>query len=373
MELPKQRLPAYLKLAVIFMIICLSVYVLYIGSEILVPIVFSALFAVLLNPAVAFLHRKKVPRIVAISVVLVVAFTTLCILLYFIISQMGMFWEKYPVLEGRFSEFLKEAITWISKTFHISRPKVNAWFIATKSELLANSNIYIGSTLSTATDMVITLVLIPIYIFMMIYYEPLFIEFIKQAFPRNNHIRISEMITESKLAMQNYLSGLLVEAVIVAGLNSVGLLLLDIQYAILWGILGAILNVIPYIGGVIAVSLPMLMAILTKDSFSYVFLVMIVYMIVQFIDNNYIIPKVVASKVKLNALISVVVVLIGGALWGVSGMFLSIPLTAVVKIICDRTESLKPIGYLLGDTMPESDRDFFTFNRRKLFVIKKKH
>jgi len=79
---------------------------------------------------------------------------------------------------------------------------------------------------------------------------------------------------------------------------------------------------------------------------------MVLFYIIQIIDNNYIVPKVVASKVKLNALFSIIVVFIGNALWGVPGMFLSIPLLAIVKLICDHIESLKPWGFLLGDTMP---------------------
>jgi predicted PurR-regulated permease PerM len=98
----------------------------------------------------------------------------------------------------------------------------------------------------------------------------------------------------------------------------------------------------------------MMIALVTKDSAWYAFYVMAVYYLVQLIDNNYIVPKIVASKVRINALVSILVVLAGGALWGVSGMFLSIPLIAIIKVICDHIDSLHPIGYLLGDTMPEN-------------------
>jgi predicted PurR-regulated permease PerM len=108
------------------------------------------------------------------------------------------------------------------------------------------------------------------------------------------------------------------------------LLIIGIDYAILIGIIGALLNIIPYIGGLIAIAIPVLLAIATKNPIDALW-VFIAYMIVQFIDNNFFVPKIVASKVKVNALVSIVVVLIGGALWGVPGMFLSIPLTASLK------------------------------------------
>ena len=144
----------------------------------------------------------------------------------------------------------------------------------------------------------------------------------------------------------------MIEAAIVATLNSVGLLILGIDYAILLGIIGAFLNVIPYIGGLVAVALPMLIALATKTSPFYPLYVLAIYYFIQLIDNNYIVPKIVASKVKINALISILVVLAFGALWGIPGMFLSIPLVGILKVIFDRIESLKPWGFLLGDTMP---------------------
>jgi predicted PurR-regulated permease PerM len=84
----------------------------------------------------------------------------------------------------------------------------------------------------------------------------------------------------------------------------------------------------------------------------YALYVLIAYYIIQLIDNHYISPYIVASKVKINALFSVIVVLVGNAIWGIPGMFLAVPVLAIVKLICDHIEPLKPIGFLLGDTMP---------------------
>lgn len=92
-------------------------------------------------------------------------------------------------------------------------------------------------------------------------------------------------------------------------------MIIGIDYAILLGVIDALLNMIPYIGGLVAISLPMLMAIATRSP-TAALLVFVVYLAVQFGDNNYIVPRVVASRVKLNALVSIVMVLVGGALWG---------------------------------------------------------
>jgi predicted PurR-regulated permease PerM len=113
---------------------------------------------------------------------------------------------------------------------------------------------------------------------------------------------------------------------------------------------------IPYIGAIIAAMLPMLMAVVTKPSPASALLVLGLYVFIQFIDNNILVPRIVASKVRLNALTSIIVVFSFGLLWGIPGMFLSIPLTAIIKVICDHIEPLKPLGFLLGDTMPEDEK-----------------
>ena len=163
---------------------------------------------------------------------------------------------------------------------------------------------------------------------------------------------MSEIVTQIKTVIQRYLVGLVIEAVMVATMNAAALLMLGIEYAILLGIIGALLNVIPYIGGLVAVALPMIVALATKSSAWYAFYVLGSYYFIQLIDNNYIVPYIVASKVKINALFSIIVVFVGNALWGIPGMFLSIPLLAIAKLFFDHIESLKPWGFVLGDTMP---------------------
>jgi predicted PurR-regulated permease PerM len=148
------------------------------------------------------------------------------------------------------------------------------------------------------------------------------------------------------------MQGLMIETIIVAALNSLALIIIGVPSAIVIGVIGGILNLIPYIGGLVAIALPILMVTITKDGFSGQFAVIVSYLVIQFFDNNILMPRVVSSKVQVNALISIVGVLMGGALWGLSGMFLSIPLIGVLKIVFDRVDGLKPWGSLLGIEVP---------------------
>ena len=187
---------------------------------------------------------------------------------------------------------------------------------------------------------------------MILFYQPILIEFIRRISGSNYESHVREIVTQIKTVIQRYLVGLVIEAAIMAALNTIALLILGIQYAFILGILAALLNVIPYIGGIIAVAMPMMVALATKSTAWYAFYVLALYYFIQLIDNHYISPYIVASKVKINALFSVIIVLVGNALWGVPGMFLAMPLLAIVKLICDHIEQLKPFGFLLGDTMP---------------------
>jgi predicted PurR-regulated permease PerM len=196
------------------------------------------------------------------------------------------------------------------------------------------------------------MLLIPVYIFLILFYQPILIEFVHRLFSSSTHEKVSEIVTQIKTLIQRYLSGLLIEAALVAAMNTSALLILGIEYALLLGIIGAVLNVIPYIGGLVAVALPMVVALATKSTAWYAFYVLGLYYFIQLIDNNFIVPYIVASKVKINALFSIIVVFVGNAIWGIPGMFLSIPLLAILKLLFDHIESVKPWGFLLGDTMP---------------------
>jgi len=346
------KLPFYAKPSLFFIGVFVFVKILCIAQGILVPIVFSVIIAVLLHPVVNFFVRHKINRIVAIVLTILLTFIVIAALGGLIVSQAIRFSESWPILVDRFTTIINQSITWLSGYLDINPKKIHGWITNTKSELINTSSAAIGRTIVTVSTGIMILFLVPVYIFLILYYHPLIMEFIHRLFGKNHQKQVGEIVTKTKTVIQRYLVGLVIEGVIVATLETVALLTLGIDYAILLGILGALLNVIPYIGGLIAVALPMMVAIATKTTAWYALYIWAIYYVIQVVDNNYIIPKIVASKVKINALFSIIVVFVGNAIWGVPGMFLSIPILAVVKLVFDHIEPLKPWGFLLGDTMP---------------------
>jgi len=307
--------------------------------------------------------QRKTNRVIAIVLVVFFALLIILAVVYFISSQVGMFSEALSQLKQKFTLLLTDSANWISQTFNVSTEKINEWITKTKGEGINSSTIIIGQTLTTLSGILVIIFLLPVYVFMFLFYKPLLLDFVSRLFSSRQQATVVEVLTETQTLIQSYL-GLLVEAGIVATLNTVALLILGIDYAIVLGIIGALLNVIPYIGGIVAVALPMILAFATKSPI-YVLLVLIAYVIVQFIDNNFIVSKIVASRVKINALVSIIAVFAGSALWGVPGMFLALPLTAIVKVIFDRIEPLKPWGFLLGGVMPPIGKSIFNFRKEK--------
>jgi len=343
------KFPFYAKISLILIGLYVLFSILYITQDFVVPIIFSAMIAILLHPIVNFFVRLKINRVISIILTLLLTFIASGALAVFMFKQLSQLSDSWPLLVDKFTDVLDEFTRWVSRYFDLSPWKVNKWMLNTKSELLNISTADVSQTLFALGNGLMLFLLIPVYVFMILFYKTRLIEFIHIVFGKSDQQNISRIISATKSVIQRYLSGLVIESIIIAILNTSALFALGIEYAILLGVMGALLNVIPYVGGLIAVALPMMVALATKSTGMYAFYVLILYYIIQLIDNNIIVPLIVSSKVKINALFSIIVLFAGNALWGISGMFLSIPLLAVAKVIMENITPLKPWGFLLGD------------------------
>ena len=252
------KVPFYAKTTIFFVGLFALITMLYIAQSIIVPLVFAIIIAIVLHPVVNFLVRLHLNRIVAISIALLITIVLIAGLAILLYSQASTFSESWPLLVEKFTKAFNQSITWSSGYFDISPRKIHAWITDTKSDFLTNSSSAIGQTLMSVGSALVVLFLIPVYIFLILFYEPLLLDFIRKLFGEDNKSQVSEIVTKTKTVIQRYLIGLLIEALIIALMEIAALLILGIEYAILLGIIGALLNVIPYIGGIVAVALPMM-------------------------------------------------------------------------------------------------------------------
>lgn len=343
-----KQYPYYFKATVVLFGIILFVFCLFTLQDVLVPLAFAGVIAILLNPLFNRLQKRKVPRVLAIIIVLLLAFIVITAILYFLSTQIARFSESFPVLKDKFHTMTLETQKWLHDKYGIAVEK--------QMEMLKQAGekgkTLLGQTVTSLLGTLGLLFLIPVYIFLLLFYKPLILNFLFEVFAEENSKQVADILNQTKSSIQSYMVGLLLEALVVAILNSSALMLLGVKYAILLGVIGALLNMLPYIGGIVAISLPVLIATVTKDGYTTQLGIIAAYIVIQFIDNNILVPRIVSSKVQINALISILIVLLGGSLWGISGMFLSIPFVAILKIIFDRIDGLKPWGKLLGDEVP---------------------
>jgi predicted PurR-regulated permease PerM len=257
-----------------------------------------------------------------------------------------------PNLESKFYSFLEKAQATISAQLNMEIKEQNEL----AKDLAKGVSGFVGAFLLSTTNTLSTLIQIPIYLFLFLIYREKFKQFFLSMLPNDNEEFAWKKDIEN--VIQGYISGLLLVTLIIAALNTIGLLFLGIDHAIFFGILSGVLTIIPYVGIFIGALFPTLMALITKDSYWYAIGVVSVFTVVQFLEGNFITPRITGSKVSINALAAIIALLIGGQILGIAGMILAVPAIGILKILLSYSHRLKPFVILLGDDdMKEKQQD----------------
>lgn len=355
--------PFLRKTAYGLIVLTLGTLVLWYGSFIFVPLTWGVFFAFALFPVSNWLEERRFPRALAILTTLVLFFITLVGLVYLVINQMVLLIGDIPeigkILNAKVDEYLQDLreLTGM-ELIHDGTPNIFA-------DMVSGENI--NQTLFDTGKSLTLIGIVPLYIFLLMYYKDFFISFLFQVSKKSNQ-QILSWVNDSGKVIHQYLVGMAKVTGIVAVLFGLFFYIIDIKYYLLFAVFMAVMNLIPYIGVFISSVLVIFYVFLTTDTLFYPLLTLAVLWGIQLLENNLITPVVVGSKVNVNVLAVVLAILLGGGLWGVSGMVLSIPLVGILKITLDRIPSLKPYGYLLGDDFPvhEKKENFIKILQRKL-------
>ena len=343
------KLPFITRLTFVIISIIGIGYLVKLGQSILAPFFLAFLLAMLFVPFANLLEKKlKFPRSVSTLVSVAIMIGILLGLGYYFGTQLSDFTNDLPKLEKQFTSVFENLQKWISETFNV---KINEQFDYLNkglSKLLSSTGVILGFTLSIFTTGLGFFFFCILFFIFILNYRRLLNQFIINVFHDKHEGKVREIINEVQNMTKKYIMGLCIQVVIVSVLTSVTLSLIGVKYAILLGVLTGLLNVIPYIGVMISMALSCFIAFATGTP-SQCLYVLIGYIVVHAIDGNIVLPFVVGSKVKINALFSFIGILIGEHLWGISGMFLCIPAMAIFKIIFERVSGLEPWGLLLGE------------------------
>jgi len=349
------KLPFYVKLSLTLVSLIAIVFTLYIAQEILIPLMMAMLFSILLRPCCAFLNQKfRFPHVIAVMTCVILFVIFIIGILTFISWEVTDFVSDWNKIKQNFSIHLANLQEFVRNNFNISTYEQDKYIEDATNDTVKSGKEILGSTLLSFTDTILNLTLIPIYMFLILLYRTHFMMFLNKLFKKEHHVVLFDILFQIKVAVKSYLVGLIIQLISVATMTSIGFMIAGVKYAILLGVLTGLLNLIPYLGILVAMVISIFATLTGTPDLSMIFGVIIVTIIVQLIDNNILVPLVVSSKVEINAMASIVGIIIGGAIAGIPGMFLAIPMIAVLKVIFDRIEPLKPWGYLMGDDLPKT-------------------
>jgi predicted PurR-regulated permease PerM len=342
----------------------LTVVTVILLRDIVIPLAFGIFFAVVMLPLVKRIERRT-GRTFAVTIVVVGGMIALGLLGWLLINQIIYLVNDLPNLQDRTNRFISQikGLAWTE--LKIDQAQLNQM----AQDFLKSVSVYLGDFLVTTGNTLGTIIQIPIYMFLFLIYRDKFEVFFLSLFPSNDNQMWKKDIEN---VTQGYISGLMLVIVIVAILNTVGLLLLGVSHAIFFGIISGILTIIPYIGIFIGALLPTMMALITKDSAWYAAGVIAVFTVVQFLEGNFITPRITGSKVSINALAAIIALLLGGKILGIAGMILAVPAIGILKIMLAYSSRLKPFVILLGDVDSKEVKNDPTEHTPTVRALKKK-
>ncbi|TNE78729.1 MAG: AI-2E family transporter [Bacteroidetes bacterium] len=347
--------------------ICLLLfgYLALIGKALLLPVIFAILFAFLLFPACAKVERWGLPRALAILTVMLGAAILIGLLFWLITTQFislsqdfADFKDKIFMLFYQTMEALN-SVDWIKENFE-SIVKEGG------TKALSSAQQLITSTLSSGTLFLGYAGMMIVYLFLFLLYRSSFKHFIVERFEADKQAQILKTLKGFQKVTQSYFGGLLLSILIIGSINSIGLLIIGLDHAFFFGFFAAFLTIIPYVGTTIGGTLPFLYALLNYDDYWHAIAVLIMYQVVQLLEGNVITPKVVGSQVSINPLIAIFVLLFGAFFWGIPGMILAIPLTAILKVALESSKETEAYGHLLSNNFyaPESKVNWKFWKKR---------
>jgi predicted PurR-regulated permease PerM len=322
--------------------------ILFFGRSIFIPLSFALLISFVLYPICAWLERKGCGRLTAIvlSVLLLIIFGLLVAAL--LVYQLTGFLAEWPVIYAKLIAAFAE-LTQTLEVLGFSKEDQNTMLSKLSDQSGVNFVVIIKNAIAASALSLVLLVLIPVYAVLILYYRRYWMKVLGRIFPEERRESLVEMITLTIKAYYNFIKGMAIVYIVVGSLNAVGLLLLGVPHAILFGFIASILTFIPYVGIIVGALLPVAMAWITYDSVWYPVGVIAIFSFVQYLEANVIFPVAVSSRLNVNTLIMLVAIFAGGVLWGMPGMILFVPFVGIAKLIADHNPEWKTISMILGN------------------------
>lgn len=344
----EKKYPLWLKSTAIMLGLFLMVLLLIYGKFILKPLAFGIFFALLLDPLRDRLERLKVGRMGAIFLSMLGVFLLLAGVFWLLSIQFTQLVERLPEANDKIQTIGADLIAFTEQSIGISPERQVGFLEEGLKQIVDRSGQYFSALMGATTSIFTTLALFPLFLIFIMYYREVYRNFLHLVFQGRDHRSVDSVVSNIQQVAQSYILGMIAVVTLLALLNWIGLWLVGLENALFFAVFAAILAVIPYIG-IILGSLPaILWALLFTESLWNPVAVIGVFTVVQFLEGNVITPNIIGSQVSINPFMALLALIIGGQLWGISGMILSVPFLGILRCIFMEVESLRPYGYLLG-------------------------
>ncbi len=351
-----QKLPLTVKRSIELLGLVLLAFVIVQLQDIIMPLLMALVTSIALLPVYRFLVRKKIPNSISIFLTMFLMIVVLALMTFLILSQLRPLIDNFTEIKENIINHINVISVWFSEKTNISSAQQTEIIQQQASNILDSAGEYLSNAMGSISTLLLFLGLFPIYTFLILYNKSTLRKFLLMSFQKGKNSQISKTLKSIESIIHSYIVGLLIQFTYMTILLGGTLFLFGIDHALLIGVIFALLNLIPYVGAFIGNIIGVLLTLSSSTNLSSVFIVLIIISAVQFLDNNILMPSILGSRIRINALVSLFGVFVGGALAGIGGMFLSLPLMAVFKIIFDHTKEFKNWGVLLGDVQPATSR-----------------
>ncbi len=337
-----------MRITIFLLFIILFFYGIVIAKNFLSPIVLAGLFCYLILPLVKFFDRHHFYRGLSILLSILIFLGIITIVLVVIYRNLEVLIGDFPSLKAQAHVNIDKLGKFIEASFNVSVAEQKQFIKDSVNNIFRAGNSFTNSIFAGTTSTIFKMGIIPVFMFYLLMYRDHIFESIQKAIPERRKEAVNSIIKRITFVIPRYVGGVFTVVLILSFLNSFGLHLIGVQHAIIFGVISAIFSFIPYFGNWIGASIPFTFALLTGNTPNLALSVLLLFVVIQFIENNILTPNITGSYVHLNPLATIFSLIIGGIVWGIVGMFVVVPIVAILKIIFEHFDSTKPIAYLIS-------------------------
>lgn len=324
--------------------------ILVLAKTVLIPLVFALLAAFILLPVTKKFEDWGAGKIMSAFLSLFSLFLIIGGVIFLFSTQIIQLSENINEFQGKIIGVFADVTLFINKNIAFA-PDLEQGELLEKLKTWANESTgtLVNQTFSSTASIITGLLSAIIFTFLILLYRKGLVNAFVHFYPKEERNKASEMLKSVQQVGQKYLSGMILIILILGFLNSIGLWIIGIDSPFLFGFFAAVLAIIPYVGTVFGAAVPILYSFMSDNAIWMPIAIAIFFWLIQFIESNFLTPKIVGGNLRVNALAAILSIIIGASIWGVAGMILFLPLTAMLKVVCDEYDELKPVALLIGN------------------------